>query len=201
METPLKPLLRSRTSQKPLEVKMEKYKARDWDYQNIKHQIIPQFKMGKSKKRAKNLAQGPYTIFNTPIKPYYNHPFKRELKPSIYRSYVFSQLITVPGAVKVEESKIKDDQSKENRIRVVRNNNLCYLNKLLHDYDSNVAFLPGSKKNETKKEFTLEKSSSCYTFNFKKPSKKPKKEEKKINEVLMSPQKNKIKRNKKKGNK
>ncbi len=191
MQQPERLLLRSRTAQKTIFVKMDRYKPRDWDYQNVKHQIKPHFKLGKSKKRSTNISQKEFTVFKTPKTPNTSQTFRRELKPAIYRSYILSQIATLPGAVKIEESKIRDDKNTKDRIKVVKNKNPCFINKLLACYDSNVAFLPGSKKEETKKDFALEKSYTC--FNFKK-STKPKKEEKKVKEKVMSPLKNRIKR-------
>ena len=195
MQQPERLLLRSRTAQKTIFVKMDRYKPRDWDYQNVKHQIKPHFKLGKSKKRSTNISQKEFTVFKTPKTPNTNQTFRRELKPAIYRSYILSQIATLPGAVKIEESKIRDDKNTKDRIKVVKNKNPCFINKLLACYDSNVAFLPGSKKEETKKDFALEKSYTC--FNFKKstkPKKEEKKEEKKVKEKVMSPLKNRIKR-------
>ena len=191
---PLRPLLRSRTSQKTIFVKMDRYKPRDWEYQNIKHQIRPQFKLGKSKKRSTNLSQKEFTVFKPQMKKTPSETYRRELKPAIYRSYILSQIATLPGAVKIEESKIRDDKDKKDRIKVVKNKNPCFMNKLLACYDSNVAFLPGSKNEETQKDFSFQKNYT--TFNFK-PSTKPKKEkkeEKKVKENVMSPLKNRIKR-------
>ena len=54
MQQPERLLLRSRTAQKTIFVKMDRYKPRDWDYQNVKHQIKPHFKLGKSKKLERN---------------------------------------------------------------------------------------------------------------------------------------------------
>ena len=191
---PQRPLLRSRTSQKIPDIKLDRYKPRDWDYQSPKHQLRPQFILGRSKKRAINLSQKEFTIFKNPMKTKTSNDFyRRELKPAIYRSYILSQIATLPGAVIVEESKINDDKHTKDRIKVVKNKNLCFLNKLKHDYVSNVCFLPGSQDKEVKKEFTLGKSYS--SFNFKKPKK-----EKTIKEKLMSPEKARIKRNKKNNN-
>ena len=57
------PLLRSRTNNKMVDIKLERYKPRDWDYQSPKHQLRPQFVLGRSKKRAKNLSQKEFKIF------------------------------------------------------------------------------------------------------------------------------------------
>ena len=194
-----KPLLRSRTSQKMVDIKLDKYKPRDWDYLSIKHQIIPHFVLGRSKKRVANPAQKEFSIFVNTIKPRTNIEFKRELKPAVYRSYILSQIATVPGAVLVEESKINDQQKHQNLIKVVKNKNLCYLNKLENEYGSNVAFLPGSKDTEIQKGH-LFKSKTLTNFNFK-PKKKieiaPTTKKEVENEKVSSPIRNRIKRNKK----
>ena len=188
---PQRPLFRSRTSQKIPDIKLDRYKPRDWDYQSPKHQLRPQFVLGRFKKRAVNLSQKEFSIFKSPIKTTTSSGFyKRELKPSIFRSYNLSQIATLPGAVKVEESKINDDKHTEDLIKVVKNKDLCFINKIKQAYASNVAFLPGSQSKETQKEFTLGKSYSSY--NFKNPKKK-----KKTNEKVMSPTKSRIKRNNK----
>ena len=162
---PQRPLLRSRTSQKIPDIKLDRYKPRDWDYQSPNHQLRPQFVLGRSKKRAVNLSQKEFTVFKNPIKTKSSNDFyRRELKPAIYRSYILSQIATLPGAVIVEESKINDDKHTKDRIKVAKNKNLCFLNKLKHDFASNVAFLPGTQDKEVKKEFTLGKSYSSFIF-------------------------------------
>ena len=171
-------------------VDIESYKPRDWDYQSPKHQIRPPFVLGRCKRRIKAPSQKEFPVF----KDYYTNPatstdfYKRELRPAIYRSYKLSQIYTLPGAVKVEESKINDDQNKKDRIKVIRSKNLCFQNKLLCDYGSDVAFLPGSK-NEAIKKGKIGKLKSCGDFRIKQEKKI--KEEKKV----FSPQRNRIKRN------
>ena len=171
-------------------VDIESYKPRDWDYQSPKHQIRPPFVLGRCKKRIKAPSQKEFPVF----KDYYTNPatstdfYKRELRPAIYRSYKLSQIYNLPGAVKVEENKINDDQNKKERIKVIRSKNLCFQNKLLCDYGSDVAFLPGSK-NEAIKKGKIGKLKSCGDFRIK--------QEKKIKEEnkVFSPQRNRIKRN------
>ena len=187
-QAPLSPIKRSRTHKKMIYVNIEKYKPRDWDYQSPKHQIRPQFVLGKSKKRVANPSQKEFPVFKELPKTKTSIEFyKRELKPAIYRSYILSQILTLPGAVKVEESKVKDDQNRKDRIRVVRNKNLCFQHKLNNEFGSNIAFLPGSKNKEIDKENFL-KVKSCGDF-------RKIKEEKKVNEKVLSPQRNRIKRN------
>ena len=154
------PLLRAKTHKKMVDIKMDRYKPRDWDYQSPKHQILPHHELGRGKKRVANPSPRDYPLLKELPKTATNFFYKRELKPAIYRSYILSQILTLPGAVKVEESKVNDDQNKKDRIKVVRNKNLCYLNKLMYDYESNAAFLPGSKNNENK----LKKGKSCGDF-------------------------------------
>ena len=193
------PLLRSRTNNKMVDIKLERYKPRDWDYQSPKHQLRPQFVLGRSKKRAKNLSPKEFKIFKelTAKEKLSNDDefYIRELKPAIYRSYILSQIATLPGAVLVEENKINDDQHRKDRIKVVRNNNLCYLNKLKNDYTSNVAFLPGSRDKEIKKEIFI-KGKSCADFRINKIKKEEEKQNLKKEKVL-SPQRDRIKRKEK----
>ena len=196
------PLLRSRTNNKMVDVKIGDYKPRDWDYQNIKHQLRPRFVLGRSKKRVANPAQKEFTAFKELPKTKTSTSidfYKRELKPAVYRSYILSQILTLPGAVKIEESKVNDDQNKKDRIKVIRNKNLCFLSKLNNEFGSNVPFLPGSTDKEIKKG-KIYKGKSCGDFRnikvVKKEEKKgEKKEEKKVNEKVLSPQRNRIKRN------
>ena len=183
------PLLRAKTHKKMVDIKMDRYKPRDWDYQSPKHQILPHHELGRGKKRVANPSPRDYPLLKTLPKTATNFFYKRELKPAIFRSYILSQILTLPGAVKVEESKVNDDQNKKDRIKVVRNKNLCFLNKLMFDYESNAAFLPGSKNNENK----LKKGKSCgdfKTFIAKKDNKEKEKEKLKV----FSPQRNRIKR-------
>ena len=155
---------RSKTYAKTTYVHMDKYKPRDWDYQNTRHQIIPPFVIGRYKRRIPPPKQEEFPVFQNLTKSQTSTNFqKRELKPSVYRSYILSQIATLPGAVKVEENKINDDQKKKDRIIVYKNNNLCYKNKLKTVFGSKIPFLPGSKeekKDEEKITVTLKKGKS-----------------------------------------
>ena len=183
------PLLRARTHKKKVDIKMDRYKPRDWDYQSPKHQILPHHELGRGKKRVANPSPRDYPLLKELPKTATNFFYKRELKPAIYRSYILSQILTLPGTVKVEESKVNDDQNKKDRIKVVRNKNLCYLNKLMYDYESNAAFLPDSKNNENK----LKKGKSCGDFKtFIQKTDNKEKEKAKLK--VFSPQRNRIKR-------
>ena len=188
---------RSKTYAKTTYVHMDKYKPRDWDYQNTRHQIIPPFVIGRYKRRIPPPKQEEFPVFQNLTKSQTSTNFyKRELKPSVYRSYILSQIATLPGAVKVEENKINDDQKKKDRIIVYKNNNLCYKNKLKTVFGSKVPFLPGSKeekKDEEKITVTLKKGKS--TENLMVGTNTNKKL--KVNRVT-SPDRNRIKRNKKK---
>ena len=176
---------------------MDKYKPRDWDYQNTRHQIIPPFVIGRYKRRIPPPKQEEFPVFQNLTKSQTSTNFhKRELKPSVYRSYILSQIATLPGAVKVEENKINDDQKKKDRIIVYKNNNLCYKNKLKTVFGSKVPFLPGSKeekKDEEKITVTLKKGKS--TENLMVGTNTNKKL--KVNRIT-STDRNRIKRNKKK---
>ena len=184
------PLLRSRTSKKMVDIKLERYKPRDWDYQSPKHQIRPQFVMGRSKKRLPVPSQQEFPVFKQYKRTFSSLDInKRELKPSVFRSYKLSQIFTLPGAVKVEESKVIDDQYKRDRIKVVRNKNLCFIKKLENEYGSNVEFLPGSKPKEIKKP-KLQKGKSSTDI-------RKIKEEKKTNERAFSPRIKRKNKNKK----
>ena len=188
---------RSKTYAKTTYVHMDKYKPRDWDYQNTRHQIIPPFVIGRYKRRIPPPKQEEFPVFQNLTKSQTSTNFhKRELKPSVYRSYILSQIATLPGAVKVEENKINDDQKKKDRIIVYKNNNLWYKNKLKTVFGSKVPFLPGSKeekKDEEKITVTLKKGKS--TENLMVGTNTNKKL--KVNRVT-SPDRNRIKRNKKK---
>ena len=188
---------RSKSYAKTTYVHMDKYKPRDWDYQNTRHQIIPPFVIGRYKRRIPPPKQEEFPVFQNLTKSQTSTNFhKRELKPSVYRSYILSQIATLPGAVKVEENKINDDQKKKDRIIVYKNNNLCYKNKLKTVFGSKVPFLPGSKeekKDEEKITVTLKKGKS--TENLMVGTNTNKKL--KVNRVT-SPDRNRIKRNKKK---
>ena len=129
------PLLRSRTHQKMLNVKFDIQKPRDWDYQNPRHQIRPEFVLGKSKRRIPEPSHNYFPKDEATYSPL-NNGWRRELKPAIYRRYILSQAATVPGAVIVEESKIKDDKSKDERKKYVEKKNNELLYKLMH-YDLN----------------------------------------------------------------
>ena len=188
---------RSKTYAKTTYVHMDKYKPRDWDYQNTRHQIIPPFVIGRYKRRIPPPKQEEFPVFQNLTKSQTSTNFhKRELKPSVYRSYILSQIATLPGAVKVEENKINDDQKKKDRIIVYKNNNLCYKNKLKTVFGSKVPFLPGSKeekKDEEKITVTLKKGKSTENLMVETNTNK----KLKVNRVT-SPDRNRIKRNKKK---
>ena len=188
---------RSKTYAKTTYVHMDKYKPRDWDYQNTRHQIIPPFVIGRYKRRIPPPKQEEFPVFQNLTKSQTSTNFhKRELKPSVYRSYILSQIATLPGAVKVEENKINDDQKKKDRIIVYKNNNLCYKNKLKTVFGSKVPFLPGSKeekKDEEKITVTLKKGKSTENLMVGTNTNKILK----VNRVT-SPDRNRIKRNKKK---
>ncbi len=172
------PLLRSRTAEKLIDVQLDHYKARDWGYQSPKHQVKPHFVLGKSKKRSTNLAQKDFSVFRNPI-PWTTYGFyKRELKPAMFRCHTLSQIANLPGAVKVDESQIKDDKSINDKIRVNRNKRLRFLNKLMNNTESNVGFLPGSKNLEVKKENTTKEKSDDIIEKKEKNKKKKKKTKK-----------------------
>ena len=188
---------RSKTYAKTTYVHMDKYKPRDWDYQNTRHQIIPPFVIGRYKRRIPPPKQEEFPVFQNLTKSQTSTNFhKRELKPSVYRSYILSQIATLPGAVKVEENKINDDQKKKDRIIVYKNNNLCYKNKLKTVFGSKVPFLPGSKeekKDEEKITVTLKKGKSTENLMVGTNTNKKLKVYR-----ITSPDRNRIKRNKKK---
>ena len=141
--------LRSKSYGKTTYVQMNKYKPRDWDYQSPKHQIIPNFIIGRYKKRIPVPKQEEFPVFLNLTKPQTSkNSYKRELKPAIFSSYILSQIATLPGAVKVEETKINDDKRRKDKIKVIKNNNICFKNKLNNIYGSKVPFLPGSKEEE-----------------------------------------------------
>ena len=124
--------LRSKSYGKTTYVQMNKYKPRDWDYQSPKHQIIPNFIIGRYKKRIPVPKQEEFPVFLNLTKPQTSkNSYKRELKPAIFRSYILSQIATLPGAVKVEETKINDDKRRKDKIKVIKNNNICFKNKLI----------------------------------------------------------------------
>jgi len=143
------PLRRSRTYRKMVDIKLERYKPRDWDYQNPKHQIIPHFMLGRYKRMIPAYTQRLLANHKVYFSP--DTDDRRELKPSIYRYYNLSQISTLPGAVLVNESKIHDDQFVQTKKEKVKKRSKSYINKILNDYGSNVEYLPGSKKE--RKEF------------------------------------------------
>ena len=145
---PQPPLKRSRTNQKMSNNLFDTYKPRDWGYQNPKHQITPEFVLGKSKKRIPEPRHN-YFPSDPSIYSPLNNGWRRELKPAIYRSYILSQASTVPGAVIVEESKIKDDKTKEDRRKFVEQKNNELLDKLMN-YDLNTDILSELRKDEKK---------------------------------------------------
>ena len=145
---PQPPLKRSRTNQKMSNVLFEIYKPRDWGYQNPKHQITPEFVLGKSKKRIPEPRHN-YFPSDPSIYSPLNNGWRRELKPAIFRSYNLSQASTVPGAVIVEESKIKDDKTKEDRRKYVEQKNNELLDKLMN-YDLNTDIISELRKDEKK---------------------------------------------------
>ena len=158
------PLLRSRKHHKMVDIKFGTYKPRDWEYLNVRYQLRPQFVLGKYKRRLKGPPQldNPinhevYSQENSPK----NNVYRRQLKPAVFSSYNLSQISTLPGAVLVEENKIRDDTNKDNRRKYVKNKNPCFINKLICDYDSNIEFLPGSRNGENK----FWRSKSCENLN------------------------------------
>ena len=186
--------LRSKSYGKTTYVQMNKYKPRDWDYQSPKHQIIPNFIIGRYKKRIPVPKQEEFPVFLNLTKPQTSkNSYKRELKPAIFRSYILSQIATLPGAVKVEETKINDDKRRKDKIKVIKNNNICFKNKLNNIYGSKVPFLPGSKEEE-KITVSLKKvkSSDHLKILVNNNDKKLK-----VNKIK-SPDRNRIKRKKKK---
>ena len=186
------PLLRSRTSKKIADIKLDSYKPRDWDYQSPKHQIRPQFVMGKSKKRIPVPCQQEFPVFKTYKRTLSNLDIlRRELKPAVYRSYKLSQIFTLPGAVKIEESKVIDDQYRKDRIKVVKNKNLCYIKKMENAYGSNAEFLPGYKPKETPKP-KLEKVKS--TTDIRKIQNEKKTKDRAFSPRIKRKNKNKIKK-------
>ena len=153
---PQPPLLRSRTHKKLVDIKLDNYRPRDWDYQNPKHQVLPHFVLGRYKHRPPYFSERVY-----PNQKVYFSPAaygRRELKPAIFRSYILSQISTLPGAVLVNEDQIHDDQYRQRRREEVKKRSESYINKILNDYGSNVENLPGSKKG--KKEFYRSKTAT-----------------------------------------
>ena len=208
------PLKRSRTNQKMSNVLFEIYKPRDWGYQNPKHQITPEFVLGKSKKRIPEPRHN-YFPSDPSIYSPLNNGWRRELKPAIYRSYILSQASTVPGAVIVEESKIKDDKTKEDRRKYVEQKNNELLDKLMN-YDLNTdilsEFRKDGKKGKSLKAKTQEKikvikkkedkplikndMKKDEKLEDKKENNKEKEEKIKVNIILKSPKKRNHRNNK-----
>ena len=158
------PLLRSRKHYKMVDIKFGTYKPRDWEYLNIKYQIRPQFVLGKSKRRLKGRPQLDNPINHVAYSPENspkNNVYRRQLKPAVFSSYKLSQISTLPGAVLVEENKIRDDTNMENRKKYIKNKNPCFINKLICDYDSNIEFIPGSRNGVNK----FWRSKSCQNLN------------------------------------
>lgn len=158
------PLLRSRRHHKMVDIKFGTYKPRDWEYLNVKYQLHPQFVLGRSKKRLKGPPQLDNPINHVVYSPENspkNNVYRRQLKPAVFCSYNLSQISTLPGAVLVEENKIRDDINKENRKKYVKYKNPCFINKLICDYDSNIEFIPGSRNGQNK----FWRSKSCENLN------------------------------------
>ena len=186
---------RSKTHKKIIYVQIDKYSARDWDYQNPRHQIIPKFVLGQYKKRIQTPKQTEFPVFKDLTKSATSNNFyRRELKPAVFRSYKLSQIATLPGAVKVEESKINDDKCRKERIKVIKNNNICFKNKMNNIYGSKIPFLPGSKEEEKNDINTdiIKRGKSSENIKINKKNKNLIK----VNKVV-SPDRNRIKRNKK----
>lgn len=91
-----------------------------------------------------------------------NYGYKRELQPAIFRRYLLSQASTVPGAVIVEESKIKDDKSMQDHKLELQKKYQDFMKKLMNG-DLNVDFLYEPKKNGKHNRFVR----SWTTENFK----------------------------------
>ena len=71
--------LRSKSYGKTTYVQMNKYKPRDWDYQSPKHQIIPNFIIGRYKKRIPVPKQEEFPVFLNLTKPQTSkNSYKRE---------------------------------------------------------------------------------------------------------------------------
>ena len=175
------PLLRSRTHQKIFNIKLDGYAPRDWDYQNPRHQIRPEFVLGRYKKKTFFPVNKDYPQPDKVYSPL-NNGYRRELQPAIFRRYLLSQASTVPGAVIVEESKIKDDKSKQDHKLELQKKYTDFMNKLMNG-DLNVDFLYEPKKNGKHNRFVK----SWTTENFKVLNEKEKKfkkdDEKKNNNI------------------
>jgi len=155
------PLLRSRTHQKIFNIKLDGYAPRDWDYQNPRHQIRPEFVLGRYKKKTFFPVNKDYPQPDKVYSPL-NYGYRRELQPAIFKRYLLSQAATVPGAVIVEESKIKDDKSQQDHKLELQKKYSDFMNKLMNG-DLNVDFLYEPKKNGKKSRFVR----SWTTENFK----------------------------------
>ena len=175
------PLLRSRTHFKVFNIKLDGYAPRDWDYQNPRHQIRPEFVLGRYKKKTFFPVNKDYPQPDKVYSPL-NYGYKRELQPAIFRRYLLSQASTVPGAVIVEESKIKDDKSMQDHKLELQKKYQDFMKKLMNG-DLNVDFLYEPKKNGKHNRFVR----SWTTENFKVLNEKEKKfkkdDEKKNNNI------------------
>ena len=140
------PLRRSRTHKKIVPIKLDDYAARDWGYQNVKNQIRPEFVLGRYKKKSFFPIQKDYARPNLVYSPL-NNGYKRELHPGIYSSYTLSQIATVPGAVIVEEKKIRDDKSHQEHRKEVEKKYSELIEKLMNG-DLNIEFLLDKKANK-----------------------------------------------------
>ena len=175
------PLLRSRTHFKVFNIKLDGYAPRDWDYQNPRHQIRPEFVLGRYKKKTFFPVNKDYPQPDKVYSPL-NYGYRRELQPAIFRRYLLSQASTVPGAVIVEESKIKDDKSMQDHKLELQKKYQDFMKKLMNG-DLNVDFLYEPKKNGKHNRFVK----SWTTENFKVLNEKEKKfkkdDEKKNNNI------------------
>ena len=198
------PLRRSRTYKKIIDIKIDGYAPRNWDYQNPKHQIRPEFVLGRYKRKTFFPINKDYPRANLIYSPV-NNGYKRELNPGEFRTYALSQIFTVPGAVLIKENEIKDDKSHLEHRKEVEKKNYELINKLMNG-DLNIDFLLEQNKYKRNKTF----------FNFKKMKKKHEKKNININiqeneikdkneevgkiKVNLRNPKNRQKRNKKLGN-
>ena len=160
----------------------DNYKPRDWGYQNPKHQIRPEFVLGKSKKRLPEPRHN-YFPSNESIYSPINNGWRRELKPAIYRSYILSQASTVPGAVIVEEQKIKDDKTKEERRKFVEKKNEELINKLMNN-DLNIDSFLDYKKN--KKLFRAKTQENVFKGHKINPGTNKKDDKEKVGEIKVN---------------
>ena len=183
------PLKRSRTQLKEENnAQFDLYRPRDWDYQNPKHQIRPEFVLGKSKRR---LPEPHHNYFPNDPKIYspINNGWRRELKPAIFRNYILSQASTVPGAVIVEETKIKDDKTQADRRKYVEMKNEELIQKLMN-CDLNIDLLLEDTKN--KKLSRAKTQENTFKGNILKPEinknekKKDDKKEEKVEKIKVN---------------